>query len=157
RGGGAVWARVTGRGERAAGWESRSVGGGLSGGDQLVIGRIDTPQHVLEVGADAVVALAGEIAKLVEVADVQGPTARFEDAGLLELAKHAADVAAADRKHDRQLLLGERNVRAAGAVDRREQPFRSALLDRVGSIAGTRLKDLCGQAVGISGEQILER
>src|SRR6476469_4668633 len=109
------------------------------------------------MGTEAVVALARDVAQLIDVANIQRAPAGFENPALFESAQHAADVAASNCEHYRQLILSERNVGAAGAIYRRNEPFRSALLYRVRGIAGSRLEDLRGQTVRVPSEQVAKR
>ena len=68
-----------------------------------------------------------------------------------------ARIGASDAEHRRELLLGQRNDRVAGALHRRDDPLRGALLDRVGRVAGCRLHHLRQHAIRIAGEHAAQR
>lgn len=88
------------------------------------------------------IALAGEGSQAVDVANAEPSSSSVNDASFLQITDNAAEIAAPHAQHRRELLLRQRQIRGAGALDRSKQPFRRALFDRMRCIAGDRLKHL---------------
>src|SRR5689334_10524418 len=103
---------------------------------------------------DRFVAIARERAQSVSVPNAQPPPFRLENAALLQRLDDAADIAPAYAEHCRKLLLLERHFMFAGPHDRRLEPSRCALLDRVCSVASNALEDLRDHAIGVASEQV---
>ena len=59
---------------------------------------------------------------------------------LFHAADYPADIGATHPQQRAQLVLGERNVDAAGAIHCRAEPARGALFDGMRGVAGDRLQ-----------------
>ncbi len=69
----------------------------------------------------------------------------------------AAQIAAPNAQHRRELLLCQDEVGGPCALDGREQPLSGALFERVAALPGDGLKDLRHEAIGIAREEVAQR
>src|SRR4051794_22208775 len=102
---------------------------------------------------DSLVAKASPELQSLTVAQQQRPAPGLQDAFRLEDFDDAADIAAAYPKQGRKLLMRQRqNFIVIGPFHRRQDPFRSALLDGMDRVAGRRLEYLGEHAISIAGK-----
>jgi hypothetical protein len=103
------------------------------------------------------VAFAGRLLQARAIEDGDPPTLIPDYSGSLQRLCDAGDIGPLDAEHFGQEFLRQEHFVVADAVMRRQQPARSALLDRVESVARDGLQKLRDEAVRISGEEIGER
>ena len=111
--------------------------------DSVLFGRVYAFQHFIEVAGDAVIALACQRTKSFNVPDADMSTRCFDDRAMLQILDDPTEIAAPHTEHCGELFLRQRHLGGSGSLNRGQEPLRSALLDRMGGIAGYGLEDLC--------------
>ena len=91
---------------------------------------------------DGVIARAGNGLQPRSIKDCDDSARIANESLILQLAGDVRDATASHTQHVRQELVGEAERVAARAIMRHEQPSRGTCPEKVGAIAGRRLREL---------------